>query len=174
MLKRFAIIFLVLVLGVGVAQETCDSLLQGLRNTLKQTQTLTRKLTMKAGFIEIMSETTLVKKTTKGLEFTILNRTGATPPNGEPVNGPEEQGWLGTIDLNTLSCEDHRLSQDGETYKLELIDNDDESPLQSLKLDIYLREGHYFSENMSAQIKPSGAPFSATALISVTDWQLAR
>lgn len=150
------------------AQETCESLLAGLGATLGQTATLTRETKVKAGFIEVASFTTLVEQTASGLEFTVLEGSG---PNQRGADGSERQeGWLGPLDVNQLSCSGHTLNEADGVYRLEL--SAAEVPdMENLVLDI--QPETYQLEAMWAKIRPPNMPFTAALETTFSDWRSA-
>ncbi len=171
MLKHIYLQMILVVAGPAFSQETCESLLSGIQETLDKTESLTRTTTIKAGFIEIMSMTTLVKQTPEGLEFTVLERSGRTPPGNAPDNEFEES-WFGPIDMNKLSCEEHRLSLKEDKYKLELKSSQADSPAQDLVLEINNTDEGYFVNHFGATMKAPNMPFSATVNTTIRDWEL--
>ena len=162
------------VLTFASAQETCESLIEGLKQTLGRTQTLTRTTTMKAGFIELASNTTLVKQTEDGLEIIVLERSGRQPdPSRAPAGfEPQEEGWLGQLDFETLTCEGHTLKINETSYELELAPPKEDSPLRNLRFAFAPVEGAYFLDTLQAQVKPPGISLTANMLVTFSDWLL--
>jgi hypothetical protein len=171
MLKHIYLLIILVASGLASAQETCESLLSGIQETLAKTESLTRTMTLKAGFIEIMSMATLVKQTPAGLEFTVLERSGRTPP-GDAPNNEFEEGWFGPIDMSNLSCEGHTLRSQEDQYQLELKSSQGNSPTRDLVLKINKINDDYFVNHFSAKVKAPNMPFAATVNTSTKDWKL--
>ena len=161
--------------SLNLAQETCESLIKGLQETLNRTQTLTRTTQMKAGFAQIASNTSLVKQNDGDLEVIVLERSGRQPdPNRAPANfQQQEEGWLGAMNLDDINCEGHALTTTSDsTYELELAQQTEDSPVQNLMLAHVLSSGDYILEPIHAKIRAPGLPFVANMNTTFSDWQL--
>lgn len=162
----------VTIVSFSAAQETCRSLLSGVEQTLNNTQTLTRATNAKLGFIELMSNTSIVKQSNGGLEVIVVEKTGITPP--QPPNESEaEEGWLGFMTLSDLSCESHQLQTPNDNeYTLELVGDNPDSPMQSLALDIFKAGEDYFLDSMRAKMQGPSMPVTANITTTFSDWLL--
>ncbi len=172
MFKKLLISSILVLSTSTFAQESCESLLSGLEQTLEQTQSIYRESKMKMGFIELASFTSIVQQTPEGLEVSILELTGMQPPENEAQQ--EEQGWLGPFDTKIFNCKDHKLNALSEQrYTLELTDYDEDSPPQSFTLTFLISEpNHYFLESLQARIKAPNMPLTGNMETSFSDWTL--
>jgi len=159
--------------SLGFTQETCESLIDILEQTLAQTQSLERTTTIKAGFIEMASVSAVVKRTPSGLEVTEIERSGRELPNGPNNTDEAEAGWLGPFGTDVFSCEGHNLEQLGDgRYDLRLVDKDEATPPQDFQLTLRLENERVVLEKLKSKIKGPGLPITPDMTVTFENWIL--
>lgn len=133
-MRRVVIVLLVL-LPMGTARDapTCETLLADLEHTAASARSVTRTLTMNAGDRELSRSVVKVVQGEDGLELTTLEQTGQLPPRREGAPGPESS-LLGLPP--GLACEGHTLTETETGYELNLVVADEESPVDSVVLEL--------------------------------------
>lgn len=158
-------------LSLSLAQETCESLLVGLEQSLAQTQSLERTTTIKAGFIEVGSVSAVVKQTSSGLEVIETERSGRQLPDRPSDAETVEAGWLGPFGVEVFSCEGHSLRPLAEgRYELELVEEDDRTPPQTFKLGFKPQDEKFVLETLKVKIKAPGIPVSPDITVTFESW----
>ena len=159
-------------LSLGYAQESCESLLAGLEATLEQTQSMVRETKIKTGFIQVAQVKSLAKQTPDGLDVIILEQSGPQPP--ENAERPaSENSFFGQLNLSSEQCEGHKLNVKADnTYELELVDNDDETPVLSYTMHFSVDGTSYFLKRLNALVKAPSFPVAMNMETTITEWEL--
>ena len=168
---KFMMILCIGYFSLGLAQETCESLLEGLEQTLAQTQSLERETTIKAGVIELASVAAVVKRTPSGLEVTETGRSGRQLTDRPGGAGEAEAGWFGPFDSEIFSCEGHSLKQTAkDRYELDLVDSDDATLPEDFGLRFRLEGERFVLEMMHSKVKAPGLPVNPTMTVTFGNW----
>jgi len=166
LLSSFALSF-----GLSAAQETCQSLLQNLTETLNSTESLIQTTKMKAGFLELASFKALFEQTPEGVDVTVLEQSGRQPQPDNESFEESEPTIYGPFNPELVSCEEHTLKAlNNDAYELELIDQNDETPIKGYTLNITLSEEIYKLELLQARVKANFMPATITMETHYSDW----
>ena len=153
MYKFLILIFVLSLPTLASARESCENLLDGLSQTLDQTQSLTRTTTMKAGFRDALYRQSAVSDAGEEVDIEVLEEESRIPESA-PDFFSRNEGWLGHFDVSTLDCDGANLVMIGdERYQLELADMSEGDLSQSVIATLVVEEGNTLIEELKAEVE---------------------